>query len=487
MLERCDLAVGAGAAGEDLAGVRYLADATEVTRVLLDEDKYLFEQLSVGHDRAPAKIDEPLVEPVARRAPAVLVDQHARIEPPALVLALQAPQHAQNAAEEGGNRQRVFERRAAIGDAHFEGRKAVARPQIPPQFRAVLDQPGADQNVDVAPVFAPAGEPLRSTGARHLVKDGEAVGFEPVVLALPERRRGRQCQQVRQEVRGLVQQIDAQLVVGDADMDVHSADREARADALQIALEALVADTLGGLLLLPSRKWMGRHGNRGHAMARRHRRDPDPQPPQLGSRFVETCADPGPDLDLRAQKFRAHLGAQQRLELGQHAIGRVAHDVPRRPIDEDTFLLESERKFRFGSHLTPRIEPVTERGSRRGQRPLSTWWRKSAQVRLKRSGSSRFTACPVFGKTTSAAVGIVRFINRPGSRHGSSSSPVMIRVGTSRLRMRSVRSHSEGRRAWTPRIVFAEPKVECSARLAANSAQPRGSLFWNWTREGPIA
>src|SRR5260370_25464187 len=130
-------------------------------------------------------------------------------------------------------------------------------------------------------------------------------------------------------------------------------------------------------------------------MAPRHRRAPVPQPPQLGPRFVETCADPSPDLDLRAQKFGAHLGAQQPLELGQHAIGRVADDVARRPIDEEIFLLDAERKFRFGSHLTPRIEPVTALRSRRGQRPLSTWWRKSAQVRLKRSGSASVTAWPV--------------------------------------------------------------------------------------------
>ncbi len=130
-------------------------------------------------------------------------------------------------------------------------------------------------------------------------------------------------------------------------MDVHPADREAPPDALQIALEALVADTLGGLLRLPSRKRMRRRGDRGHAVARRHRGDPAPQPPQLGPRLFETCTDPGPDLDLRAQKFRADLGAQQRLEFGQHAIGRVADDIARRPIDEEILLLDAEGKFRF--------------------------------------------------------------------------------------------------------------------------------------------
>src|SRR5262249_31110811 len=145
----------------------------------------------------------------------------------------------------------------------------------------------------------------------------------------------------------------------------------------------------------------------------------------------------------------------------QHIGWWIVDDITRRPVDEKILLLDTESELRLGTHRTPRIEPVCERGSRRGQRRLSTWWKNSAQLRLNRSGSSRLTACPVFGKTTSAAVGIVRFISTPGSRHGSSSSPVMINVGTSRPRMRSVMSHSEGRRACTPRIVFAEPGVEC--------------------------
>src|SRR6516165_4751786 len=226
---------------------------------------------------------------------------------------------------------------------------------------------------------------------------------------------------------------------------------------------------------------------RRHTVTRRHRGHRRAQPPQLGARVLQVRADPRLDLDLRAQKFRAHLPREQCLAFRQHCLRRVADDIARRAIDEEIFLLDAEGEFWLGTHRTPRIEPVTERGSRRGQRPLSTWWKNSAQLRLNSPGSSRLSACPVLGKTMSAAVGIVRFISKPGSRQGSSSSPVMINVGTSSLPMWSVRSHSEGRRAWTPRIVFAEPNVECSARWAANSAQPRGSLFWNCTRVGPIA
>src|SRR6516225_10391893 len=283
---------------------------------------------------------------------------------------------------------------------------------------------------------------------------------------------------MRQEIRGLVQQIDAQLVIGNADMDVQAADRQPPPNTLQIPMQARIAIVLGGLLRVPAGKGMRRRGYRRQTTLRRHPGDCGAQPPQFRVRLAKARTNPGADLDLRAQKLRAHLTGEQRLALLQHLAGRIADDIAGCAVDEKIFLFDAEGELRFSTHFTPRIDRVCERGSRRGQRPLSTWWKNSAQLRLKSSGSSRLTACPVFGKTTSAAVGIVRFINRLGSRHGSSSSPVMINVGTSRARMPSVRSHSEGRRACTPRIVLAEPGVECSARCAANSLQPRGSLFW---------
>ena len=36
-------------------------------------------------------------------------------------------------------------------------------------------------------------------------------------------------------------------------------------------------------------------------------------------------------------------------------------------------------------------------------------------------------------------------------------------------------------------MVSAEPSAECPASASANSAQPRGFLFWNCTRAGPTA
>jgi len=74
------------------------------------------------------------------------------------------------------------------------------------------------------------------------------------------------------------------------------------------------------------------------------------------------------------------------------------------------------------------------------QRPLSTVQRNSCTIRLNRSGSSRLHTCPVRGRTTRPADGIVRLSRRSGSRQPSSSSPVTISVGTCSRRKSSVRS-----------------------------------------------
>ena len=65
---------------------------------------------------------------------------------------------------------------------------------------------------------------------------------------------------------------------------------------------------------------------------------------------------------------------------------------------------------------------------------------KSATASLNSAGSSWFTTWPVFGMTTRPDVGIHCLSRKLGSRHGSSSSPTTINVGTAILRIRSSKS-----------------------------------------------
>src|SRR5438034_343074 len=78
----------------------------------------------------------------------------------------------------------------------------------------------------------------------------------------------------------------------------------------------------------------------------------------------------------------------------------------------------------------PVIDALAVRGSRCGQRPLSTSARKSLTMRLNSPGASRLMAWPQFGITAKAAAGMFCFIKTPGIRQGQSSSPVRMSVGT---------------------------------------------------------
>ena len=80
-------------------------------------------------------------------------------------------------------------------------------------------------------------------------------------------------------------------------------------------------------------------------VARRHRRDPAPQPPQLGPRFLESRTDPGPDSICERRNSGLTWAPSKCLEFGQHDVGRVAHDIARRPIDEEILLLDAEREL----------------------------------------------------------------------------------------------------------------------------------------------
>src|SRR4029077_14482173 len=97
-------------------------------------------------------------ETIALRPPAILVDQHAGIDAPGLVVALQPPQHAQEAAIERRDGDAVVEPGAAIGDAHLQRRNALSRPHVPPQFGGIVDEADAAQYIDMAAVLAPAVE-----------------------------------------------------------------------------------------------------------------------------------------------------------------------------------------------------------------------------------------------------------------------------------------------------------------------------------------
>ena len=66
-----------------------------------------------------------------------------------------------------------------------------------------------------------------------------------------------------QEVRDLVERVDPEIVVLDADMHVHAADQQPVSDQLHVLLEHVVTFLVRAFLVLPAGKRMGGCGDWG--------------------------------------------------------------------------------------------------------------------------------------------------------------------------------------------------------------------------------
>src|SRR6185312_5921185 len=85
LLERAQLAMRAGAARQDRPNMFDLPTTTQPLGILGDQRDELLSELREWHQFPARQVEQPLVEAVTHRTPAVLGDQHVRVEPPGLV------------------------------------------------------------------------------------------------------------------------------------------------------------------------------------------------------------------------------------------------------------------------------------------------------------------------------------------------------------------------------------------------------------------
>ena len=200
----------------------------------------------------------------------------------------------------------------------------AARPQVPPDLRRVGDHAGLGQHLQQLLPVVPALEDLRQPRARQVADDDRPERLQPGVVALPERRGGRERQQVRHEVADLAHQVDAQVGVLDAGMDVHAADRHAPRQALVLGAEDAVALHVHRLLLAPVRPGVGRGGDHPHAELARGLGDGAGAARAISApRLADGGADAGADLDLALQELVGDPAAEALLAAG-HELRRLA-------------------------------------------------------------------------------------------------------------------------------------------------------------------
>src|SRR5262249_17796765 len=153
-----------------------------------------------------------------------------------------------------------------------------------------------------------------------------------------------QHQEVGKKVARLIEEIDPELVLLDADVNVHAADHEPPPDPGKIPGECLVALALGWLLRAPARKGVGGGSNRCEAMRARELGDGEAHVGKLAAGRRRRRVDGGADLDLRFEELWRHLPRQGRLRGLEETWRQVANEVPARALNEEIFLLDADAK-----------------------------------------------------------------------------------------------------------------------------------------------
>ena len=113
-----------------------------------------------------------------------------------------------------------------------------------------------------------------------------------------------------QEVGDLIQDVDPEVVVVDADVDVHAADQQPVRHDLHVPLQDFVPFLFGVLLVLPFRERVCRGSDRSQAMVPGDFRDSAPQVAQVGPHLGYRIANRRTDFDLGAQELPAELAAE---------------------------------------------------------------------------------------------------------------------------------------------------------------------------------
>src|SRR5205814_2365564 len=274
----------------------------------------------------------------------VLLDEARRVTAEALIARAQHQELRADRLDERGDAERLVHARCGVADAELDRREGGVRAQVPPDLPAVFDALRPDQELDEVLVLVVGGELRRYPGAGEALPDDLAVRLESRDPRQPERARGRDREQVREEIPRLVHDLDAQLGVGDADVHVQSEDQQLADDVLQLLLEDLVALGLGYVLVLPVRERM--RAGRGDTKARRlqQRRDRAAQGRDLVTGLAHVGADLRAGLDDRLHHLALELVAEAAAGSREERLD-VALELTL-PIDDLELLLDADRETR---------------------------------------------------------------------------------------------------------------------------------------------
>ena len=340
-----ELPVGAAAVVDDGERVPRLVLAAEVAgvvRQLPDEPGGVV--LDVHPAAGAPDVAEEGEHAVALGEPAVLGDDLGgrirRQQTPAVQL--QQPPHERGV--ERDDAQRVVEPGTGVADPHLHRRIVLRRPDVPPQFAAVLDELHPPVGRHDAFVVRPGQERARHAGTRQRAHDAQPAGLEPGLAAVVEGRRRRQRMQQRQVAPDGGHHPDAGIGIAEAGVDVHAPDDQPAHALLEGVGEPLV--TLAGRdeLRLPRAERVAGRGHHRRPVPRRRLHDQPAGLAQRRARLGHRSAHLRGGLDLGAERF-VHDRVRPALPLAllEDARVGVGQQIARLRVDEEELLLDAER------------------------------------------------------------------------------------------------------------------------------------------------
>ena len=288
------LAVGGGAVPDEVGSLQDLLLAPERLGILGDQLHQFRQRLGNGTIGAAAEVDQPFRDAVALGAPAVLVDQEAVVDAPALVLAPRAARASAGGLRRGRRatacpRAGATRRRSAISSVgkRAEGRRSH---QI---FVASSIRPSSISTSTVRSVLGPARRSAaagRCAAGCRRPSAGRRQGPCPAPARRARRSRapadaaGSRANWPRRSMRR-----SSSL---DADMDMHAADQHPPRDAREVAAQRVVAVLVGVVLGLPVGEGVAGDGDGGEAVVRGVRRHAGAQALQVVARLADGARRP---------------------------------------------------------------------------------------------------------------------------------------------------------------------------------------------------
>ena len=288
-----------------------------------------------GHGPTAREVDDGRLQSVARRTPLVLVRQD-RVEdgqdfagPVGGDVARDQRLHV------GGQRDGVLHAAHGVHHPHLDRAEAGMRPHVPPDPRVVLEAAARVELRDDRGELLVVAEMRRRTRARERREDQVPAGGQTGRLAAPERRAGRQRDQLAQVRLQRADDPDRPVGIIDGDMDVQAEDQLPARRVLKFVDERAVPLATGHPLALEQAERMRagraepqalRVGDRegvlragGAARARRRRRS---RTPACGARPATRTARP---TSARRSRRAARTGGMPRsAERGRTTPRRAA-------------------------------------------------------------------------------------------------------------------------------------------------------------------